>query len=278
MPSPPTASLFHTHTWYSYLTMPGATFSSNITIYFLPGTHSLQSEHVIGNISELHLLSYPFFPSETAKVSCEPTAKLLLENIHRVRVRELIRVSSQFLYALVGGALIVDSSNVSATGSRFEGNIAEIGGAIFSEGDSNVTLTNYISINNQALSSSNLNGAGGVLSASELTHVTIAESDFYNNSARRDGGVVFMTRFCNLIICQCQFSNNKAFDGGVVSANYQSNITILDSDFNNNTAYDSGGAIRIHEGSMLYITNSSFRDCTANVGGVMTQRQTHWQS
>ena len=187
MPSPPTASLFHTHTWYSYLTMPGATFSSNITIYFLPGTHSLQSEHVIGNISELHLLSYPFFPSETAKVSCEPTAKLLLENIHRVRVRELIRVSSQFLYALVGGALIVDSSNVSATGSRFEGNIAEIGGAIFSEGDSNVTLTNYISINNQALSSSNLNGAGGVLSASELTHVTIAESDFYNNSARRDG-------------------------------------------------------------------------------------------
>ena len=87
-----------------------------------------------------------------------------------------------------------------------------------------------------------------------------------------------MTRFCNLIICQCQFSNNKAFDGGVVSANYQSNITILDSDFNNNTAYDSGGAIRIHEGSMLYITNSSFRDCTANVGGVMTQRQTHWQS
>ena len=404
---------------------------------------------MIGNTSELHLLSFPASPSESAKILCGPTTKLLLENIHHIYINflhfvgcgenkiesvnqliinnsifrglpqdtsgtalDLVHtnakiINSSFLYnlgsyrgpirlqlpylilqqpippqsayALVGGALIVNCSNMSAVGSKFEGNSAEIGGAIFSQGSSNIIkLTDCSLINNHAFSFSNLgfggaifsetgsmrasttlvdtnffnntaqnegaasfirieifrctfttnlallggvlvvincnaniydsnfnsndaheagvicaysdtfinitksrffsntasSGAGGVLLAFEFTHMTITESTFYNNSAQLDGGVVFMTTVCNLIILRCQFNNNKASKGGVVSAMFQSNVTILDSDFNNNTAYESGGVVSIHEVAMLHITNSSFRECTAKWGGVLTQRET----
>ena len=316
--------------------------SSNITLYFLPGTHSLQSEHVIRDISELHLLSVSDFPLEEARISCGSTASILIENVHLVHMShlhfigcrknkiesinqlivnnltfhglqgrdgtalELIHTNAkinnssflfnrygtyrgplgllefliqrkqippQSLYALVGAALIVNGSNVNVTVSRFEGNIAQLGGAIYSEGKSNITLSNCTLINNHALSSGILKGAGGVLLAFELTHMTITESIFYSNSAQLHGGVIFMALSCNLIILQCQFNNNKASEGGVVSAKFQSNVTVLDSNFNNNTAYESGGVVRIFDGATIHITNSSFKECTAKWGGILTHKK-----
>ena len=454
IPSPSSSHCPQQHCFTLTQLLSNATrnLSSSVTLYFLPGTHSLSSEHVFGNISELHLLSLSDFPLEAARISCGPTARMLFENVHLVQVSHLYFVgcrenkiesvnqlivknstfrglqgtygtalelvhtnaeiiNSSFLfnqygsfrgplglleflikkqkipalsvYALVGGALIVNCSNISVTGSRFEGNVAEIGGAIFIEGpNSNVTLTSCILINNTALSSSllgfggaifsengstrgsttlvntkfinnralaeggaivaffirveifgctftsnyallggvltviksnttvydsnfNLNdaysagvifansetdinitksqfssntvrhthSAGGVLLVSELTHMTITESTFYNNSAQVEGGVIYMTSVCNLIILRCQFSNNEAYKGGVVTAKFQSSVTILDSDFNNNTAYEGGGVVSIHDEATLHVTNSSFRDCTANVGGVLMQER-----
>ena len=77
------------------------------------------------------------------------------------------QISPQSLNALVGRALIVNSSNVSATGSRFEGNIVEIGGAFFSEGNSSITLTDCILINNHAFSSTNSGFGGAIVIFSE---------------------------------------------------------------------------------------------------------------
>lgn len=431
--------------------------SSNLTLFFLPGTHSLQSELMIGNISELRLQSFSDSPSNMVTVLCGPTARLLIDNVYLVHVDilyfagcsenkidsvhqfiiynstfhgavlrdtngtalELFHtnakiINSSFLFnfgsyrgpigllnylilrqqippqslsALVGGALIVNGSNVSATGSRFEGNIAELGGAIFSQGSSNIVLTdchlidnnayelkssaNHIHfggaifsesttkasvmlinsnfVNNRALTeggaivayfvrmeilkcrftnnsaqngggvlklikshatiinscltlntansagvihavtdslisitksrffsntaNSIVEGDGGVLGASEFTHITITESIFYNNSAQLNAGVVSVDTVCTLIIQQCQFSNNKASKGGVIWGNFQSNVTILDSDFTKNTAYESGGVISIQAQLLLIVTNTSFRDNTANVGGVLIQER-----
>ena len=158
--------------------------------------------------------------------------------------------------------------NTTLYNSNFNLNGAHEAGVIFAYSDTTINITKSQFSSNTAIS-----GVGGVLSASELTHMTIIESIFYNNSAQRDGGIIFINNFCNLIIHQCQFCNNKAFKGGVVSARFQSNITILNSDFNNVTANETGGAMSIQEGAILHITNSSFRDCTAKFGGILVQNQ-----
>ena len=43
-------------------------------------------------------------------------------------------------HVLVGGAIVLTSSNINITGSRFEGNSAGVGGVIFSELHSNITI------------------------------------------------------------------------------------------------------------------------------------------
>ena len=74
----------------SFLALPcRSSLSSNTTLYFLPGTHNLKSEHVIGNISELHLLSVSDFPLEMATISCWPTARMLIGNVHLVHMSHL---------------------------------------------------------------------------------------------------------------------------------------------------------------------------------------------
>ena len=63
--------------------------SSNITLYFLPGTHILLSEHVIRNMSELHLPSVSNLPLEAARISCGSTASILIENVYLVHMSHL---------------------------------------------------------------------------------------------------------------------------------------------------------------------------------------------
>ena len=105
------------------------------------------------------------------------------------------RIPPQSLYALVGGALIVNCSNISVTGSRFEGNIAELGGAIFSEGSSNIALINCSLTNNNPFSSRNLCFGGAIFT----------ENGWYNLNVSI---TAFTCTSINLI--NTKFSNNRA--------------------------------------------------------------------
>ena len=329
---------------------------SNTTLYFLPGTHSLQSELVIGNISELQLLSVSDSSSKMVTVSCGPTARLLIENVHFVHINclhfdgcsenkiesvhqfiiinstyhgpvlqdtngtalELVHTNAkiinssflynygsyrgpigllhylimrqqippQSLYALVGGALIVNCSNLSVTGSMFEGNIAEIGGAIFSEGSSNIALTDCSFIDNHAYelkSSTNyMHFGGAIFSESGPYNSTVAittrasiiliNSKFINNTALTEGGAI-AAYFIQIEILKCRFLKNSAQIGGGVMKVIKCQIMINDSCLDLNTA-DSAGVIHAVTDSLISITNSRFSGNTASsvvegAGGVL---------
>ena len=75
----------HCLTLTQFLSHAKSNLSLNTTLYFLLGNHSLQSELVIRNISELHLQSFSDSPLKTATISCGFTAaRLLIENVHLV--------------------------------------------------------------------------------------------------------------------------------------------------------------------------------------------------
>ena len=326
-------------------------FSSNTTLYFLPGTHSLQSEPLIRNISELNLVTLSDTASETTAILCGSTAKLLIENVHLVRLSHLyfigcsgIKIESvhkliinssnfhglqntnetvlelvysnaeiinssflfnqhgsyrgpirllQFLilqqqippqspYALVGGALIVNSSNVSAAGSRFEGNVAEIGGAIFSVGSSSIILTNCVLVGNHAfnsLTSSSLCFGGAIYSEFSLDNSTyliatyavrantmLVNTTFINNTASTEGGAI-VTFSTPIAILKCRFITNSALSGGALMVT-KCNVTIYDSYFNMNDAYytNGGGVIHANIESIIGIARCRFYDNIALTG------------
>ena len=87
---------------------------------------------------------------------------------------------------VAGGAILSTTSNIIITESSFEGNSAGIGGAIFSEFNSNVTLINSVFKGNFAnrpdLGYDYIPG-GGVLNAADGGAVTIHNCQFINNSA-----------------------------------------------------------------------------------------------
>ena len=169
-----------------------------------------------------------------------------------------------------GGALKVIKCHVIVYDSYFNLNAAnDVAGVIHDHANDhsviNITKNQFYS--NRALKQ----GDGGVLRASYLTNITLIESVFQNNSAQQNGGVVSMGKIYNLIIVQCQFSSNRAVQGGVISATFYCKVTIFDSGFNNNAAYECGGVVSILEETVLNIHSSFFRECTAKIGGILTQ-------
>ena len=365
----------HCYTFAQFLDNAIRNLGLNRTLYFLPGSHSLESEYAVRNINELHLLSLS--PMQMASILCAPTAKLLIENVHHVQISylhfigcsenkmelvywiiisnsifhglqsangtalELVHtnskiinssflfnsygsyrgpvrflqflisrqyISRQAIYAQIGGALIVNCSNVSVVESRFEGNVAEIGGAIFSEGNSNIILTNCNLINNHAYSFNGLcfggaifseNGTYSLAAAFTRASIMLVNTTFKNNTSISEGGaiVVFLNqvkilgcRFttntallagvmvatkCNVIIYDSHFDLNVAQElngGGVMHANYESVITITKSHFCNNTALlGNGGAILAYTLTNITIVESTFQNNSAQItGGAVT--------
>ena len=78
----------------------------------------------------------------------------------------------------------------------FEGNHAEVGGVIFSEFNSNITIINSTFVENNATSIPSYRyceAGGGVLYAdSGSTVINIINSKFIANSAQDDGGAVYL--------------------------------------------------------------------------------------
>ena len=80
----------------------------------------------------------------------------------------------------VGGAIVVTHSNITITGNTFKGNSAEVGGAIFCELESNVTINNSIFTRNRGYSD-NQQCYGGALYCQGGCKVKIYNSTFNKN-------------------------------------------------------------------------------------------------
>ena len=171
------------------------------------------------------------------------------------------------LYARVGGALIANQSNVSLVGSKFVGNQAEIGRAIFSTLGSRVVVENctfdenyvclfpYKDIDHYALC------FGGVLFCeNEHNRIEIVDSEFSRNRGFY-GGVLTIFNRCTIYINSSRFSENSAMkypgSGGVLFLQYGVNVSIHKSLFFNNRASSESGAIHIEQ-SLLTVSDSKF--------------------
>ena len=172
--------------------------------------------------------------------------------------------------ATVGGALIISRSTLIIDNCYFEGNSANLGGTIFSEFESNITIINSDFTDNHATDCGAQFCFGGVLFADETASVSIFNSTFQNNTSDGDGGVVYTRESdsTTLEINDSKFVKNSANnDGGVLYAQMEASITISNCSILNNTAGGDGGAIRATNNTSISVSNSIFGYNTAHVGG-----------
>ena len=183
--------------------------------------------------------------------------------------------------ATAGGAIILTHSNLTVIGSVFEGNSAQVGGAIFAEQQSNITIINSTFVGNQAaaLQSHRLCYAGGgVIYSNGGISLTIQDSTFERNTAHWHGGVMATGLHGNLtiIITNSNFISNSAHQqGGVLSSgSHHASITLTDSEFNNSSA-KKGGVLDLSDAdySNVVITRCNFTNNRATSlshgGGVL---------
>lgn len=120
-------------------------------------------------------------------------------------------------HAFVGGAMIVNQSNVTLTHSRLENNHANIGGAIFGTVRSTITVINSSFTENYACLVQNetcfdgalyfengLNGGNG----GAMKQISIINSEFNSNTAFY-GGVLTTFNQCTISITSSRFFDNR---------------------------------------------------------------------
>ena len=192
-----------------------------------------------------------------------------------------------------GGAIFMRSSNVTIELSRFEGNRAVIGGAIYTSDsdtliiinctfvENNATLTLPASHNNIININSCYDVDGGALYAKDIKNVTLFDSNFTNNHAQFVGGAVEISSGSEttaVTITDSEFNGNRAdSSSGAVNVYIYSElvatVTITVSEFNGNRAGFYCGAVGVFSESdsatTVIITDSKLNGNRANSGGAV---------
>ena len=160
-----------------------------------------------------------------------------------------------------GGAIgsIEDNCNIEILNSTFNNNSASNnGGSVISSAlNSNLKISNSTFINNRI---NNIEGKGGALYIGGSTTSSIS-AKFVDNLAL-DGGAIYVARLSKSNITNSIFINNKAGnenkqgDGGAINIG-AGDHQIKTSIFMNNSATN-GGAVSVHSGRPVYISNSAF--------------------
>ncbi|WP_405306898.1 Ig-like domain repeat protein [Methanobrevibacter sp.] len=173
------------------------------------------------------------------------------------------------------GYLNTEEYVLNVVNSRFEGNNATFGGAIFIE-SSNLDVKNCTFENNKGVGvgssgTSNTHG-GAIVVFPDGASADIIDSTFIGNSANTGGAVSFAGVDGDSLVDNCTFIDNAANDGGAVYLWTQSDaaVTVENSEFEGNTA-GWGSAIST-DGDLKLSNNTITGDATAigNWGGSIT--------
>ena len=164
-------------------------------------------------------------------------------------------------YAVIGGAIQGQNSDINLTICFFESNTADFNGGAVSITNSSLRVDNVIYKNN-TLSSSSEMGAGAI--SADRCRVYISNSLFSENNALVSAGAIHISADV-LHLFNTTFSNNSAGFAGALEATNMVKIQLTDCVFVNNSARD--GAVIIVERSALLGINSIFE---GNVGGCST--------
>jgi predicted outer membrane repeat protein len=171
----------------------------------------------------------------------------------------------------VGGALVITNTTLSIYECHFEKNMANIGGAIFSEMGSNITISNSIfSLNHANLGQSEL-CYGGALFTDGTGIMTVMDSTFENNTSDRDGGVAAVFNSIMSISNTSVCCNTATMCGGALTIDVGSTLNLEETIFSHNVADDSGGALCVKGNSSIYSNSGVFVNNSAlmRYGGSM---------
>ncbi len=163
-----------------------------------------------------------------------------------------------------GGLLDVGyTDRVAVSGVVFSDGGALVGGAVYIEGDGQLTATDSDFFSN------GVEGSGGAIYNDGGT-LTVVGGSFVNNQAYcGDGGAIYNNEGDATII-GATFEDNyvgDCSDGGAIASSYGS-LTVKDSIFTNNEADDNGGAIYAYSGEIA-IEGSTFLANDAYYGGAV---------
>ena len=238
------------HTLSEYAHDPGRYFNdSNLTLTFLPGSHTLNINLIITNIHQLEIHG-ALLPT---RVVCDSHVGFAFSNIHRMSIDGLAFVScarSVYIrlyrtYTTYYGLHFQSVQTAEITDCTFQNSYGSALGAL----DSRVVLRDNNFINNCLLCS---NGR---------CHHYWGPSCY--------GGGVFVQRGNLSITGSSSFSGNSARNGGGVNAQYSSNVYISgNTNFSGNSAGRYGGGVRAQFSSNVYISgNTIFSGNSASEGG-----------
>ena len=161
-----------------------------------------------------------------------------------------------------------ESYLLSIKNSKFEGNNATFGGAIFVE-SSELVVDNCTFVNNKGVgvgSSGTSNTQGGAIVVfPDGANAKITDSTFTANSANTGGAVSLAGVDSDSIIENCTFTDNTANDGGAVYLWTQDDavVTVANSTFTGNTA---GWGNAISTDGTLALSNNTISGTSADIG------------
>ena len=165
--------------------------------------------------------------------------------------------------AKVGGALIISHSNVNITESQFEGNSAQLGGAIYSQHSSSITVRKCNFTQNYVHCVGTL-CFGGVMVINSGCSLNIHSSIFWNNT---NAGVIILLS-ATAYVTRSNFSDNSGKSGGVFVL-FESSVFVERCIFHRNTAMTFGGVVYSGKAGIINITESLFDQNVARYGGVI---------
>ena len=183
-------------------------------------------------------------------------------------------VTSNIAWKWIGGALIVGSSNVTITQSNFTENRAQLGGAIYAENSSNVSIFNttfHFNTANSSFFAYEDVAAGGALYAAHNTSVTICSSYFNKNNVffgQSIGGALAIYRSA-VIIEESMFTSHIVAQLGGVAFIYDSTTVIQHSTFNNCKVDKFGSVLFMVNSDTLYLNNTASGNHARTSAGVI---------
>ena len=247
---------------------------SNLTLEFLPGTHTLNVNVTIKSIHRLEILGNSSEVVPT-RIVCSSYVGFAFSDIHKVRIDGLAFVAC-------AGMGVVSNLLTTYYGLHFQSvQTAEITDCTFQDSygsalgavDSSVVLKENVFSNNcRMLSNDSLGptcfGGGVFVQGSNL--IITGSNSFFSNSARNGGGVSAQSNSNVYISGNTTFSGNSAsISGGGISAQSNSNVYISgNTTFSGNSASLAGGGVCAWYSSNVYISgNTTFSGNSASFTG-----------
>ena len=270
------------HTFSQYGEQYFKNFSSNATLVFLPGDHTLNFTISVGTVSNYWDDSQPdhyyppssltllgnssSLPEMTSRIVCTWPAGFRFSGITELRITALAFISCGHNDSAAINIMSVWNTGIS--NCTFQNNTNNgagsseygFGGAIHVH-RSNLTLVENAFHRNYAYT-------GGALEIFTNSTASLSRNTFHNNSANYQGGALFAYTNNTLTLSNNTFQDNFADNaGGALAANTNNTLTLSENTFKNNSADYAGGALAAYTNNTLTLSNNTFQDNSADYAG-----------